>query len=244
MVANSNGKVSQSTSSLLAGVVLAASVVFASQQLFAGDSLDQNIAAATADAKPCHWWQFAQCSHAGQVEGFPDDAPRVGTLVTVDVARNRLYLFQDGKLVDKSPVATGSEKVLKRSGKTFLFHTPRGRMKVLRKIEDPVWTKPDWAFLEDGQPVPPLDSPKRRMKGQLGKYALDLGDGILIHGTDDVSSFGRAASHGCIRVPGDMLETVYNAAKVGTTVYIFESAAIQTATNNSKTGERHSDLDF
>jgi hypothetical protein len=36
-----------------------------------------------------------------QVEGLPDDAPHTGTLVTLDVARNRIYLFQDGQLVDK-----------------------------------------------------------------------------------------------------------------------------------------------
>ena len=221
---------------LLARVILAASLMFASQQLFAADNPPN---------PPCHWWQFNQCKqNSDQIEGLPDDAPHAGTLVTVDVARNRVYLFEDGKLVDKSPVATGSEKVLKKAGKTFLFHTPRGRMKVLRKIQDPIWTKPDWAFLEDGQKVPPLDSPKRQVKGHLGKYALDLGDGIMIHGTDDVGSFGKRASHGCIRVPGDMLETLYNASKVGTPVYIFESEMTQTATNNSKTGERHSDLDF
>lgn len=219
------------STSLLARVILAASVVFAAPQLFAIES-------------PCHWWQFSQCKQSDQIEGLPDDAPHAGTLVTVDIARNRIYLFQDGQLVDKSPVATGSEKVLKKAGKTFLFHTPRGQMKVLRKIQDPIWTKPDWAFIEDGKPVPPLDSPKRQIKGHLGKYALDLGDGIMIHGTDDVGSFGRAASHGCIRVPGDMLEIVYNAAKVGTPVYIYESQMMQTATNNAKTGERHSDLDF
>lgn len=220
------------SNSLLARVVLAASLMFASQQLLADDN------------PPCHWWQFKQCRQHDSIEGFPDDAPRAGTLVTVDVARNRIYLFQDGRLIDRSPVATGSEKVLKKGGKTFLFHTPRGRMKVLRKVEDPIWTKPDWAFLEEGEKVPPLDSPKRRVKGHLGKYALDLGDGIMIHGTDDVGSFGKRASHGCIRVPGDMLETVYSAAKVGTPVYIFESEMTQTAANNSKTGERHSDLDF
>jgi lipoprotein-anchoring transpeptidase ErfK/SrfK len=219
------------SNSLLARVILAASLMFASQQVFAFEN-------------PCHWWQFNQCKQNNQIEGLPDDAPDAATLITVDVARNRVYLFQDGKLVDKSPVATGSEKVLKKGGKTFLFHTPRGRMKVLRKIQDPIWTKPDWAFIEDGEKVPPLDSPKRQVKGHLGKYALDLGDGIMIHGTDDVSSFGKRASHGCIRVPGDMLETLYNAAKVGTPVYIFESEVTQTATSNSKTGERHSDLDF
>jgi lipoprotein-anchoring transpeptidase ErfK/SrfK len=237
----------KSLSSLLARGVLAASLAVAAPQLFAAEAAqnaDTNSSAQVAEAKPCHWWNFGKCVDPNAVEGLPSDAPHDGTLITVDVARNKIYLFQNGELVDKAPAATGSEKVLKKAGKTFVFHTPRGRMKVLRKIEDPVWTKPDWAFIEDGQPVPPPDSPARKVKGHLGKFALDLGDGIMIHGTDDVGSFGRRASHGCIRVPGDMLETVYNAAKIGTPVYIFESESTQTATNNVKTGERHSDLDF
>jgi len=171
----------------------------------------------------CHWWQFGRCADAEAVEGLPPDAPREGTLITIDVSRNQIYLFEDGELVRNAPVATGSGKVLKKAGKTWLFHTPRGRMKVLRKLEDPVWRKPDWAFVEAGERVPSPDSPKRYVRGKLGKYALDLGDGILIHGTDDASSFGRNVSHGCIRVPDEMLEEVYKAAQVGTDVYIFES---------------------
>lgn len=226
----------KSFASLLARFVVVASVVLASPRMLADE--------AASTPEPCHWWNFGQCQKLDQIEGLPDDAPHDGTLITVDVATNKIYLFQNGQLVDKSPVGTASEKVLKKAGRTFLFHTPRGSMNVLRKIEDPVWTKPDWAFIEDGQPVPPLDSPKRRVKGHLGKYALDLGDGFMIHGTDDARSFGRRISHGCIRVPARMLETMYNAAKIGTPVYIFESEAMQTATNNAKTGERHSDLDF
>jgi len=171
----------------------------------------------------CHWWQFGHCKEEEQIEGLPPDAPREGTLITVDVSTNRIYLFQDGEMVRKAAAATGSGKVLKKAGKTWLFHTPRGRMKVVRKLEDPVWRKPDWAFVEAGERVPSPGSPKRYVRGKLGRFALDLGDGILIHGTDDPSSFGRNVSHGCIRVPDEMLETMYKAAKIGTDVYIFES---------------------
>jgi len=142
--------------------------------------------------KKCHWWQF-RCDE-GQVEGLPAEAPRDGTVITIDVATNRLYLFRDGRLVDKSLAATGSEKVLRRGHRIWLFRTPQGHLKVLRKIADPIWTKPDWAFVEAGEPVPPLDSPKRKVKGHLGKYALDLGDGIMIHGTDQFDSIGRKVS--------------------------------------------------
>jgi L,D-transpeptidase YbiS len=121
----------------------------------------------------------------------------------------------------------------------WLFRTPRGHHKVLRKIEDPVWRKPDWAFVEAGEKIPPLDSPKRLVKNHLGKYALDLGDGIMIHGTDDIDSIGRKASHGCVRLPDKALETVWANTQVGTDVFIFESGSAGGAVV-----ERHSDLDF
>jgi L,D-transpeptidase YbiS len=173
------------------------------------------------------------------VEGLPDDAPRVGTVITVDIATNMLYLFEDGEAVVKSPVATGTGKMLVHGDDVWAFHTPRGHLKVLRKIVDPVWRKPDWAFIEAGDRIPPADSPKRYVKGELGKYALDLGEGILIHGTDDVDSIGKKASHGCIRLPADALDKVYHSVKVGTDVYIFESHPVQESTS-----EIHSDLDI
>jgi len=231
----------KSTSNLLARGVIAASLMFASQQVFAFE--DAAAPPQTEQTQPqqndakCHWWQFGHCNQQ-QVEGLPSDAPNVPTLITVDLARNEIYLFENGQLVDKSPVASGSEKILRHGNKVWLFHTPRGELKVLRKIKDPIWTKPDWAFIEDGDPVPPPDSPKRQVKGHLGKYALDLGDGYMIHGTDNEDSIGKRVSHGCIRVPGDMLQELWNATTVGTPVYIFESQQTQTAANG-----RHSDLD-
>lgn len=241
----------KSSSSLLARVVISASLIFAAERLQAFDDADNvapHNAASTAEQKPCRWWQFGRCDpQQKQIEGLPDGAPHTGTVVTVDLTTNKLYLFQDAQLVDHATVATGSEKILKKGRRIWLFHTPRGQMKVLRKVVDPIWTKPDWAFIEDGDPVPPPDSPKRKVKGHLGKYALDLGDGIMIHGTDDPKSFGRRVSHGCIRVPEETLENVYQSVKVGTPVFIFESAppsGSQTASNATRVPEHHSDLDY
>lgn len=180
-----------------------------------------NSPAAEEKEKPCSWWDRSGCGERKLAARLPEKAPKQGAVITVDAEENVLYLFKDGKLVDTAKVATGTDKVLKRGLKKWLFRTPRGKHKVLRKIVDPVWTKPDWAFIEEGKKVPPLNSPKRKVPGKLGKYALDLGDGILIHGTDDPSSLGRKASHGCIRVGDEMLEKIYQEAKVGTEVYIY-----------------------
>jgi lipoprotein-anchoring transpeptidase ErfK/SrfK len=239
---------------LLARVALAASLTLSTTHLIAADkptqlSTDTNETQTTTETqtdstKPCHWWQFRKCDDPKleTVEGLPPEAPRSGTLVTVDISKNMLYLVRDGQIVAKSPAATGTGKVLKKGRKIWAFHTPRGHLKVLRRIEDPVWTKPDWAFVEAGEPIPPPNSPKRLVKNHLGKYALDLGDGIMIHGTDDIDSIGRKASHGCVRLPDEMLEQVWKETKIGTDVYIFESnPPMQTASNGKP--ERHSDLD-
>jgi len=171
-------------------------------------------------------------------EGLPPDAPLNGTIITVDLSTNHAYLFVDGELVKRSRCASGSEKVLEFGDDMWLFRTPRGHLRVLHKIVDPVWRKPDWAYIEDGQPIPPPDAPERLVHGHLGKYALDLGEGILIHGTDDRSSIGRRVSHGCVRLPDDMMEAVYKAATVGTDVFIFESQP------RADMSEIHSDLDY
>ncbi len=184
----------------------------------------------------CHWWQFGKCPQP-DVVGLPEEAPREGVVITVDVSKNHAYLFRDGELIADGPAATGTEKVLEYGNDMWLFRTPRGRLKVLRKVEDPVWTKPDWAFIEAGEPIPPPDSPKRQVKDFLGKYALMLGDGIMIHGTKDRRSLGRKASHGCVRLPHDLLAKIWKLAKVGTDVYVFDSQP-------PPDGERHSDLDY
>jgi L,D-transpeptidase YbiS len=156
-------------------------------------------------------------------EGLPPEASRAGTIITIDVSTNQVYLFRDGQLVRKSAAATGSDKILRRGQRVWWFRTPRGKHSVVRKIVDPVWTKPDWAFLEEGKKIPPPDSPLRKERGTMGKYALDLGERVMIHGTNDPRSIGRRVSHGCIRLPHDMLKVLWKEAQVGTEVFIFDS---------------------
>lgn len=160
---------------------------------------------------------------AREIEGLPPEAPRSGDVITIDVSTNQLYFFRDGELVRKSRVATGSDKILRKGNRVWWFRTPRGKHQVLRRIKDPVWRKPDWAFIEEGKRVPPPNSKLRLERGTMGKYALDLGERILIHGTNDPSSIGRRVSHGCIRVPHDMLSLLWKEVTVGTEVHIFDS---------------------
>jgi lipoprotein-anchoring transpeptidase ErfK/SrfK len=68
--------------------------------------------------------------------------------------------------------------------------------------------------------IPPVNTRNRRLHGQLGDYALDLGNGYMLHGTSNTRTIGRAVSHGCIRLHDVDLEWLYHNIRVGTPVYI------------------------
>jgi hypothetical protein len=68
--------------------------------------------------------------------------------------------------------------------------------------------------------IPPIASRNRRVVGQLGHYALDLGDGFLIHGTQDPHSIGSATTHGCIRLGDADIAWLFEHTPVRTIVSI------------------------
>ena len=149
-------------------------------------------------------------------------APR-GVYIVIDQTQNRLYLKKDEETLLDATCSAGSGMVLKESvGKKreWVFDTPRGRFEVLSLLRDPVWAKPDWAFVEDGLPIPtnPAD---RFESGSLGEYALYFGNGYMIHGTLYERLLGRAVSHGCIRVGRNDLRRVWANARIGTRIYIY-----------------------
>jgi L,D-transpeptidase YbiS len=119
--------------------------------------------------------------------------------------------------------ATGSGKVLlgpKR--KTWSFDTPRGVYTIQRKVVDPIWAKPEWAFVELGESAPVLPWSFSRLDPlTLGKFALELGDGYEIHGTLYPHLIGRHITHGCIRLNDPDLRSAFETTDTGNKVYIY-----------------------
>lgn len=145
-----------------------------------------------------------------------------GIYIVIDTGMNKLYLKKGGRVIHEAVVSSGSGNILKDpSGKRqWVFDTPTGEYMVKSKKISPAWTKPDWAFIEDGEEIP-KDPGKRIEQGVLGEYALGFGNGYFIHGTLYTRMLGRNVSHGCIRVGDKDLKTVFKAAAIDTRIYIF-----------------------
>jgi len=142
--------------------------------------------------------------------------------VVINTTDNRFYLYRNKKLIREGFCSSGSYTMLMAEGeRKWIFKTPKGRYWIQGKTTSPVWRKPDWAFVEEGLPIPPAGHPSRWEYGVLGDYALSIGDGYLIHGTLYKRFLGMPVTHGCIRLNDEDLEAIYNTLSVGSKVYIF-----------------------
>jgi L,D-transpeptidase catalytic domain len=159
---------------------------------------------------------------AGALEEMIDGLRPRGTYLVIDTGRNALTLMEGGRPSRAAVCSTGSGRALSDPARRrlWVFDTPRGEYFIRNKYPNPVWVKPDWAFLEVGEPIP-RSLAERLAPAELGAYAMDLGDGYLIHGTLYTRALGLSITHGCVRLGDEDLETIYRKVRVGTAVYIF-----------------------
>ncbi len=69
--------------------------------------------------------------------------------------------------------------------------------------------------------IPPFGTNQRKYIGTLGVERLYLGDGYGLHGTDEPATIGQSASHGCVRLRNEDIETLFRIVPIGTVVYIY-----------------------
>ncbi|MBX3314500.1 MAG: L,D-transpeptidase [Actinobacteria bacterium] len=119
--------------------------------------------------------------------------------VRVDLAERRLVLLEEGEVVLETAVAVGAPDA----------PTPTGRFSLTDKIAS---ADPDGAY----GPFALGLSARSEVFSEFGG-----GDGqIAIHGTDDPGSIGQAVSHGCVRVPDDVVRVLNERLPLGTPVVI------------------------
>lgn len=143
--------------------------------------------------------------------------------VVIDRVHNRLWLREGDRTELEALISAGAGSVLKdpKGDREWVFETPTGRFKVKGRREKPLWTAPDWEFIESNEPYP-RNYADRVEEGSLGEYALDLDTpGYMIHGTLYTRLIGRNVSHGCIRVGRDDLRILWKKVPIGSAVFIY-----------------------
>jgi hypothetical protein len=145
-----------------------------------------------------------------------------GPLILVDTSQSRITLMLGNKIIVQGTCSTGNGMELADAAgkRAWTFDTPRGHFQVVSKIANPVWLRPDWSFIEEGEPIP-KDPSKRAMANVLGDYAIAFGNGFFIHGTLYTRLLGANVTHGCIRVDDSTLKKLYMAAQPGTPIWIY-----------------------
>jgi lipoprotein-anchoring transpeptidase ErfK/SrfK len=133
-------------------------------------------------------------------------AAQYPSYLTLDRSTFTLRLWKNLKLAKTYTVAVGAEG----------FATPEGLYQIESMEENPVWNVPesDWAGSLAGQTIPP--GPENPIKARwMGIY-----EGAGIHGTEETSSLGSAASHGCVRMAIPDVEELYDEVEIGTPIYL------------------------
>ncbi len=127
--------------------------------------------------------------------------------ITVDRSGYRLRFYRHLKLADSYTIAVGKVGL----------ETPAGLYSVQDMAVDPAWHVPesDWAGDLAGRIIP-----GGRADNPLKARWMGIYDGAGIHGTDETSSLGTNASHGCIRMSIPEVKELYARVSVGTPVYI------------------------
>ena len=126
-------------------------------------------------------------SLAGVASASTDAIPRTTPYIVVSIEDHRLWYKLRDSVLYTTEVATGSGRELDgAAGEShWKFETPRGRLVIQSKEQDPAWVPPDWHFVEQAR------------KRGLGIVRLNRGqsipasDGatIEVEGTDVVTKF-------------------------------------------------------
>lgn len=144
-----------------------------------------------------------------------------GRYVVISLDEHMLHLMEDERVIWSAIVGTGTGTRLEGAGQKWDFSTPRGMFRVQLKEKNPIWRVPDWAFVERGESIPPLDDPRRREEGMLGTTAIYLEEDIAVHGTNNPELLGQPVSHGCIRMTNEAARRLYHEVEIGTPVIIY-----------------------
>lgn len=141
------------------------------------------------------------------------DLPHEG--LVINIPEMRLYDFSVGNTPEVFAIAIGDP----------IDPSPVGEYRIGEKRIDPTWSIPTSIRLERPE-LPPTVSPGP--DNPLGQHWMTLGQTSYgIHGTNNVWSIGRMATHGCVRLYNREMQRLFARVAEGTRVrIIYETVKI------------------
>jgi L,D-transpeptidase ErfK/SrfK len=139
-------------------------------------------------------------------QGIPPGAPPEG--LVINIPEMRLYDFTLPGIPAVHAIAIGDPEA----------QTPTGDFRLGLKRIFPTWNVPE-SIRKERPELPPAVPPGP--DNPLGDRWMTLGKSSYgIHGTNNRWSIGRMATHGCIRLYGDVMRELYDRVPQGTRVQI------------------------
>ncbi|HTN79317.1 MAG TPA: L,D-transpeptidase [Acidimicrobiales bacterium] len=148
-------------------------------------------------------WYRVQLAHwpngtTGWVRSVDVATTKLRVRIVVDVSAHQLTLYRAGHVVLRTPAAIGKPST----------PTPLGTFFVTQRfVVDP----PTGAYGPRALGISAFSNVLRSWRD---------GGPIGIHGTDETFSIGRPVSHGCIRLPNDVIIRLFAVTPLGTPVVI------------------------
>jgi L,D-transpeptidase ErfK/SrfK len=136
-----------------------------------------------------------------------DKAAHSARKIVVSIPDRKLAVMESGKVIRIFPAAVGAPK----------SPSPSGSFTIVQRLADPTW-------YSKGKIVPPGKA------CPIGTRWLGLSvKGYGIHGTNNPSSIGHNASHGCIRLRNHDVEELFGMVSVGDDVELVAERTAATA---------------
>jgi lipoprotein-anchoring transpeptidase ErfK/SrfK len=130
--------------------------------------------------------------------------PRANEIhLLLKVGERKVYVYRGEKLLNAYPVAVGKKG----------WETPTGNWNVLIMQKNPGWTN-----FKTGEVMPP--GPDNPLGERWIGFWTDGKDEIGFHGTTNLGSIGKAASHGCVRMSNKDVKVLFKLVRVGTVVRV------------------------
>ncbi len=162
----------------------------------------------------------------GQIQGVLADARNIGSFIRnkngkafiiIDKRNFQYYLYdREGRLLRIGPVAIGKGKT-----RTGAFETPVGIFPIKSKVAVADWVRPDWYFLEEGEPIPSRWE-DRRVPGFF-RYKLVFDGSRYIHYAE---ATGGRLTHGCLGLDWQDAEAVFHTLSVGSYCIIVDQGLL------------------